>query len=165
MAEHFIFDVGQGSDIKRRIRGFLDFTAQNIFIYDDDTGVVLFTIGGGGGTIGGGGTLNYIAKFAPDGTHIGDSQLFDNNASVGVGTVTPDGSAKLDVSSTTQGFLVPRMTQTQRDAIVTPATGLLDFNNTSAQFNFWDGAIWEVIGVGGSGLTQAQVLTRVSFRG
>jgi hypothetical protein len=45
--------------------------------------------GGGGGTIGGGGTLDYIAKFTPDGTHIGNSQLFDNGTNIGIGTVTP----------------------------------------------------------------------------
>ncbi len=39
----------------------------------------------------------------------------------------PDSSAMLDVSSTTQGVLIPRMTSTQRDAIAKPATGLLIF--------------------------------------
>jgi hypothetical protein len=37
----------------------------------------------------------------------------------------PDASAMLDVKSTTKGMLVPRMTTTQRNAIATPATGLL----------------------------------------
>jgi len=47
------------------------------------------------------------------------------SAQVGVGIVTPDGSAMLDVTSTTKGFLAPRMTETQRNAIVAPATGLV----------------------------------------
>ena len=46
-------------------------------------------------------------------------------AQVGVGTTTPDASAQLDISSTTLGFLPPRMTQAQRVAIVSPAAGLL----------------------------------------
>ena len=37
----------------------------------------------------------------------------------------PDPSAMLDISSTSKGFLTPRMTSTERDAIVSPATGLL----------------------------------------
>ena len=42
-----------------------------------------------------------------------------------IGHLNPDTSAVLDVSSTTQGFLPPRMTQTQRDAIHNPADGLI----------------------------------------
>ncbi len=44
---------------------------------------------------------------------------------VGIGTTTPAASAQLDVSSTTKGFLPPRMTGAQRDAIVNPANGLV----------------------------------------
>jgi hypothetical protein len=52
---------------------------------------------GGGGTIGGSGTTNYVPKFTPNGTTLGNSQIFDNG-NVGIGTPTP--AAKLDVSST-----------------------------------------------------------------
>ncbi len=45
--------------------------------------------------------------------------------SVGIGTITPNTSAALDVTSTTKGFLPPRMTNAQRDAIATPAEGLV----------------------------------------
>ena len=48
-------------------------------------------------------------------------------AQVGVGTATPEQSAVLDVSSSALGFLVPRMTLAQRNAIVSPATGLIIF--------------------------------------
>ncbi|MBL7731750.1 MAG: hypothetical protein JNM88_11280 [Chitinophagaceae bacterium] len=44
---------------------------------------------------------------------------------VGVGTTTPNASAQLDVTSTTKGMLIPRMTQAQRTAITNPAQGLL----------------------------------------
>jgi len=42
-----------------------------------------------------------------------------------------DTSAILDLKTTTQGFLPPRMTTTERDAITTPATGLVIFNTTT----------------------------------
>jgi len=45
----------------------------------------------------------------------------------GIGTTTPDASAKLDVTSTTKGLLAPRMTSAQRTAISSPANGLLVF--------------------------------------
>lgn len=99
------------------------------------------TGGGGGGTITGGGTLNYVAKFT-GATAIGDSLLFDNATSVGVGTATPVPSALLDITSTTQGFLTPRMTAVQRNAIVAPATGLLIYNTGTSLFNYWDGISW-----------------------
>ena len=99
--------------------------------------------GGGGGTpIVGGGTLNYICKFTPDGTTIGNSLLYDDGTSVGIGTNTPDASAILDLNSTTQGFAAPRMTTLQRDAIVAPVVSLLIFNTSSGFYNYWDGSAW-----------------------
>lgn len=55
---------------------------------------------------------------------------------VGIGTNTPDSSAALEVSSVTQGMLVPRMTSAQRNMIATPAQGLLVFDITSNTFWF-----------------------------
>jgi len=53
---------------------------------------------------------------------------------VGIGTNTPDPSAKLDVSSTTKGLLIPRLTTTQVNAISNPAAGLLVYNTTTGKF-------------------------------
>ncbi len=50
---------------------------------------------------------------------------FYSFAQTGIGTTTPDASAKLDVSSTTKGLLAPRMTAAQKTAISLPANGLL----------------------------------------
>jgi hypothetical protein len=50
---------------------------------------------------------------------------FTSSAQVGIGTVTPDNSAVLDLESTTKGFLLPRMTLVQINAIATPAEGLM----------------------------------------
>ena len=49
-------------------------------------------------------------------------------AQVGIGTTTPNANAALDVVSTTQGILLPRMTTAQRDAVASPAKGLTIFN-------------------------------------
>jgi len=48
----------------------------------------------------------------------------------------PDTSAMLDISSTTKGFLIPRMTTAQQNAILSPANGLIIFNTTSGQFSY-----------------------------
>lgn len=62
---------------------------------------------------------------------------------LGVGTATPHVSAKLDVTSTTQGMLVPRMDSLQRTLIVTPATGLLVYQtNAKPGFYFYNGTMW-----------------------
>ncbi len=50
---------------------------------------------------------------------------------VGIGTALPDPSALLELRSSEKGFLIPRMTQLERDAIQQPATGLLIFNSTA----------------------------------
>jgi hypothetical protein len=55
-------------------------------------------------------------------------------AQVGIGTVTPDASSILDISSTSQGLLTPRMTTAQRTAIVTPADGLIVYDTDLKSF-------------------------------
>ncbi|HEV2067870.1 MAG TPA: glycosyl hydrolase family 28-related protein [Thermomicrobiales bacterium] len=68
---------------------------------------------------------------------------------VGIGTTAP--AAALDVASSTQGFLPPRMTTEQRDAIQTPPEGSLIYNITTKRLNFHDGTQWQEPGatVGG----------------
>ena len=62
--------------------------------------------------------------------------------SVGIGTTTPHTSAMLDVSSTSKGMLVPRMTSTQRITLTSPATGLLVFDTNTNSFWYFNGADW-----------------------
>lgn len=64
---------------------------------------------------------------------------------VGIGTSTPNTSAQLDVSSTTKGMLIPRMTEAEKNTIVSPAQGLMIFNTTSNSFQFFNGSIWSNI--------------------
>lgn len=68
---------------------------------------------------------------------------FVANAQVGIGTITPNSSAQLDVQSTTKGLLTPRMTDAERIGIVTPATGLLVYQtNGDAGFWYYTGLQW-----------------------
>lgn len=62
-----------------------------------------------------------------------------------IGTGTDDTSAKLNVASTTQGFLPPRMTTVQRDAISSPAAGLLIYNTSTGKLNVRGAAAWEAV--------------------
>ena len=57
-----------------------------------------------------GGTNNFVVR---------------NDGNVGIGTSTPDNSAILQVDSTTKGFLPPRMTASQAEAISNPSEGLM----------------------------------------
>ncbi|MBU3714574.1 MAG: PKD domain-containing protein, partial [Ferruginibacter sp.] len=65
---------------------------------------------------------------------------------VGVGTTSPNTSALLDISSTTKGFLLPRMTAAERNAISTPASGLQVYNTDTNQLNYYNGSSWQAIG-------------------
>ena len=59
---------------------------------------------------------------------------------IGVGTSPNDSSAILQVSSTTQGFLPPRMTTTQQNAISSPTNGLVIYNTTTNKLMVYNGA-------------------------
>jgi N-acetylneuraminic acid mutarotase len=62
--------------------------------------------------------------------------------SVGVGTTTPNSSAILEVSSTTKGMLMPRMTTAQRNAILSPAVGLTILNIDDKCMDVYTGSGW-----------------------
>lgn len=83
-------------------------------------------------------------------TAIGDSALvgasntliLGNKARVGIGTSSPDPSAKTEINSSTQGFLMPRLTTSQRNAILSPAAGLMVFDLDKTALYFFDGGAW-----------------------
>ncbi len=60
----------------------------------------------------------------------------------GVGTLNPDASAQLDLSSQDKGVLIPRMTSTQREMIPNPTNGLLVFDVSTVGFWYFDGVQW-----------------------
>jgi uncharacterized protein (TIGR02145 family) len=63
-------------------------------------------------------------------------------AQVGIGTTTPDPSSVLDLTSTTAGFLLPRLTTAERDLIAAPVEGLMIYNNNNKCFEFWNATDW-----------------------
>jgi len=58
------------------------------------------------------------------------------------GTASPNAAAKIDITSTTQGILFPRMTATQRDAIASPPDGLVLYNTTAAKLQVRAAGAW-----------------------
>jgi len=67
-----------------------------------------------------------------------------SSGNIGIGTSTPSEKALLDLTSTTKGFLPPRMTTTQRDAITSPPAGLMIYNTTTNKLNVYTTA-WEAV--------------------
>ena len=71
-------------------------------------------------------------------------------AQVGINTNTPDASSALEIESTTGGILIPRMTETQRDAIALPASGLMIYQTDEISgFYFYNGTQWTSVGMSG----------------
>ncbi len=93
---------------------------------------------------------------------------YSSFSQTGIGTTTPDTSAKLEVRSTNKGFLPPRVTLTSvTDAttILSPATGLLVYNNGSvglqAGYYYWNGTSWSTIAtstIAGSGVVASDLV-------
>lgn len=71
----------------------------------------------------------------------GDS--FFDGGSLGIGTASPNASALLDITSTTKGLLLPRMTKAQRDAISSPAAGLAVYQTDNTPgLRVYNGTNW-----------------------
>ncbi len=83
--------------------------------------------------------------------------------SLGIGTSTPNTTALLDLTSTSTGFLPPRMTTAQKNSIASPASGLMLFDTNLAKLNVYNGTVWKNVGnpeIGGdvTGGTSGSVL-------
>lgn len=86
--------------------------------------------------------------YGHNGTGFVSGLTVHNSGAVSTGFAVEDPSAQMSVTSTTKGFLPPRMTTVQRDAIASPATGLMIFNTTNAGFEFYNGTAWSGVGSG-----------------
>ena len=79
--------------------------------------------------------------------------FLNGNAQTGIGTATPNASAKLEVYATDKGFLPPRIALTATTAaspVTSPATGLLVYNtattgNVAPGYYYWNGSAWVAI--------------------
>lgn len=68
---------------------------------------------------------------------------FSQSVSISNNAVTADTTALLDISSTSKGLLIPRMTAQQKTAIASPATGLLIFQTDGDPgFYYYNGTDW-----------------------
>jgi hypothetical protein len=110
----------------------------------------------------GNGTAGYNGIFSA--MSAGTGKLFINHngtapskfmGPIGINTGSPDASAWLDIPGTSKGVLIPRGTTAQRNAITSPATGLLFFNLDSAgsgrALQYYTGSAWIAQGGIGSG--------------
>ncbi|MDC0087068.1 FG-GAP repeat protein [Polaribacter sp.] len=87
-------------------------------------------------------------------------------AQVGVGTTTPDASAALDITSTTKGFLPPRMTAAQRNSISNPSAGLMLWCSdcgANGELNVFNGSAFTAID--GSAAAAAAVFSSTQIGG
>ena len=64
------------------------------------------------------------------------------NLRVGQTEATPDASSSVQLDDTNVGFLINRLTTTQRNAISSPAAGLLIYNTTTNALNLFNGTSW-----------------------
>lgn len=78
---------------------------------------------------------------------LGLSATYAQQQNMGVGTLTPDQSALLELQATDMGFLITRMSTAEKLAINNPATGLLVYDLDTQSFWYFDGVQWvEAIG-------------------
>ena len=84
-------------------------------------------------------TLQIHAGSANDGE---PGMVLTRNGNVGIGAPAPNSSAILELASTTKGFLPPRMTTAQRDAINPKPAGLTIYNTSTNILQFWNGTSW-----------------------
>jgi hypothetical protein len=77
------------------------------------------------------------------------SNVYAQKDNVGIGTKAPDQSALLDLSSSTKGLLIPRLSESQRNSINAPAKGLLIYQTDNKEgFYFYTGEAWQTLRTG-----------------
>jgi hypothetical protein len=75
-------------------------------------------------------------------SNITGSTTAENGTPVIFGSDVVDASAQVQINSTTRGFLPPRMTTTQKNAIASPATGLVLYDSTTNKLQCYNGSTW-----------------------
>jgi hypothetical protein len=77
--------------------------------------------------------------------YVKSQNKFPSTGAVGIGTTSPNSSALLEVKSTTKGVLIPRMTKAQRNAIASPAKGLLIFQTDNEAGFYYYNSGWHAL--------------------
>jgi hypothetical protein len=95
--------------------------------------------------VGGSATAVAGSYYVYDATAAAVRMLIDSSGNVGIGTSSPSASAILDAQSTTKGVRFPNMTTTQKNAISSPAAGLVVFDTTLAKLCVYSGSAWQTI--------------------
>jgi hypothetical protein len=104
-------------------------TAANVFLKFESNNVVLSSQNG--------------INFKTGNANSGFSVVVNSGCVVGTGSeLSMNASAKLQVDSTTRGLLPPRMTTTQKNAIATPAAGLIVYDTTLNVLTYYNGTTW-----------------------
>jgi hypothetical protein len=86
-----------------------------------------------------------VFQTASSGDAPSERMRIDSAGNVGIGTTSPDAAATLTLTSTTKGFLPPRMTTAQRNAISTPPAGLIIYNTSTNKLNVRTASSWEAV--------------------
>ena len=153
-------DFGTSTALGARvgIKGSGSTSATTSLLVQDSAGTERFRIYDNGTISFGGGTLSSIGTAFATTTAVTNINT-NNNAftalttngttgnvnilqSLGVGAASPNASARLQVDSTTKGFLPPRMTTAEKNAIATPAAGLVVYDSTTNKLCCYNGSTW-----------------------
>ena len=131
--------IGNGTttpSARLQVKGSGTTSATTSLLVQNSAGTRLMEVQDGGNIFFGAGTSNYLQN---------GYNWFGNYNALGswnIGGATTEASAIVNVQSTTKGFLPPRMTTTERDAITTPAAGLMVYNTTTNKAQCYNGTTW-----------------------
>ena len=80
----------------------------------------------------------------PAGVIVSSTRMtIDENGNVGIGIISPGASSILDISSTTKGIVLPRMTKVQRNAIASPVAGMAVYQTDNTPgLRVYNGTNW-----------------------
>ena len=129
--QHYIFGLG---GVRYTYGNYVSVNSTSACIMERNANKIIFSANSG---LPGGITAIYV----PNNILTINGGATEATSNVGIGTTTPDASAKLEVSSTTSGFLPPRMTATQASAISSPAKALMVYV-TDTTGTFTSAGLW-----------------------
>jgi hypothetical protein len=93
------------------------------------------------------GSAGYIPVFSGARTLVNSSMIYENNGgdNIGIGTNSPERSAIIELNSDRKGFLPPRMTSSEMNAIDSPAQGLMVYNTSEKQVAVYVNSGWRFL--------------------